>query len=194
MISLYRKTSFLGVSECHAVSGTKSKLLIIQCPMLTTSLRILYQKGCQRKDECGLGSFPGFTTEFMPDCSHAIERYYLKRMALKTFVRKVKAQWNRCFTPHLVYHLQCMVKMINPPLLQTIGYQPQEAAVLSFQSEIPSDFTQLSWSLLPTYFTLNKVITCRLQKTESKWHVMNVSQTTIYAWDQIKTAKFEEES
>lgn len=87
-----------------------------------------------------------------------------------------------------------MVKMINPPLLQTIGYQPQEAAVLSFQSEIPSDFTQLSWSLLPTYFTLNKVITCRLQKTESKWHVMNVSQTTIYAWDQIKTAKFEEES
>jgi len=87
-----------------------------------------------------------------------------------------------------------MVKMINPPLPQTKGYQPQEAAVLSFQSEIPSDFTQLSSPLLPPYFILNAVITCRLQKTESNCHAMNVSQTIIYAWDQIKTAKFKEGS
>ena len=87
-----------------------------------------------------------------------------------------------------------MVKMINPPILQTKGYQPQEAAVLGFQSEIPSDFTQLSWLLFPTYFILNMVSTCRLQKTESNCHVMNIGQTTIYAWEQIKTAKFEEES
>jgi len=84
--------------------------------------------------------------------------------------------------------------MINPPPLQTKGYQPQEAAVLGFQSEIPTVFTQLSWPLLPAYFILNTAITCRLQKTESNCHVMNVSQTTIYAWDQIKTAKFEDES
>jgi len=88
-----------------------------------------------------------------------------------------------------------MVKMINPPpLLQTKGYQPQEATVLGFQSEIHSDFTQLSSLLFPAYFILNTVITWRLQKTESNCHVMNVGQTTIYAWIQIKTAKFEEES
>ena len=50
MRSFYRKTSFPGVSERHAVSGSKSKLPIIQCPVLTTSLGILiyfYLKGCQ---------------------------------------------------------------------------------------------------------------------------------------------------
>jgi len=50
MKGLYRKTSFPGVSECHAVSVSKPKLLIIQCHMLTTSLVILiyfYLKGCQ---------------------------------------------------------------------------------------------------------------------------------------------------
>lgn len=50
MRSFYRKTSFPGVLERRAASGSKSKLLIIQCPMLTTSLGILiyfYLKGCQ---------------------------------------------------------------------------------------------------------------------------------------------------
>ena len=51
MINLYKKTSFPGVSENHAVSWSQSKLVVMQCPMLTTSLGILinsYHKDCQQ--------------------------------------------------------------------------------------------------------------------------------------------------
>ena len=76
-----------------------------------------------------------------------------------------------------------MVKMINPPLLQAIGYQSQEVAILGFRKGISSDFTQLFWPLVPAYFILNTIFRCRLQKTESNWHVMKVSQTTLHAQD-----------
>jgi hypothetical protein len=76
-----------------------------------------------------------------------------------------------------------------------MGYQPQEAAVLGFKSEIPSDFIdfiQLPWPLLPAYFILNTVITWRLQKTDSNWRVRKVGQTTLYVWDQTIRVIFEE--
>jgi len=83
---------------------------LMEYPMLTTTLVILikfYWKDCQWcqwhmgwQYDGSVRSFPDFSTEFMQDFFHAKGRYCPKRLALKTFVRKVTAQLGRCSFIH----------------------------------------------------------------------------------------------
>ena len=51
-------------------------------------------------------------------------------MTLNTFARNIITQLG---SDSIWYTICSMAPMVNPPLLQTIGYQPQEAADLAFR-------------------------------------------------------------